>query len=132
MTPIYGSTGVILGYLHRVYEFSSERKDLCSSCEPLQVAAKHAGAGRAYPAHRHLPHQRTTSGIAEAWIVIAGAMRVHVSEGEKPYTMLDLGAGDCYVSVAGVHGIEILADGTLLYEIKNGPYLGRAADKELV
>lgn len=133
MIAVHGTGGALLGYVCRARELGHGRHDVCAPADSLQVAAKREDEGRPSRAHRHLPQERTTRGTQEAWIVVAGSLRVIVREDSYGVARtFDLYAGDCYVSLGGVHCIEVLAADTLFYEVKNGPYLGRTADKEWI
>lgn len=132
MEVITGPAGHVLGYLHRSADFdAAERTEVCPAAALLQVAAKHETRQRYFRAHRHLPQPRATEGTSEAWIVISGSAAVSIGDdaGHVPWMTIVLHAGDCYVSVAGVHALRLHAPETRIYEIKNGPYNGQAADK---
>ena len=43
-----------------------------------------------------------------------------------------LGPGDSSFTLEGGHTYEILADDTVVYEYKTGPYQGQSSDKEFL
>ncbi len=133
MTAITGTTGRVLGYLHRRSDFgAAARTEVCPATSLLQIAVKRACPAPRSRAHRHLPQPRATEGTSEAWIVVTGWAEVSVGDDAKrfPFAVIVLEVGDCYVSVAGFHALWFGDRETCVYEIKNGPYNGQAADKE--
>ena len=43
-----------------------------------------------------------------------------------------LNEGDCAVVFHAGHGFSVLEEGTILYEVKNGPYYGQLKDKSFI
>ena len=43
-----------------------------------------------------------------------------------------LGPGDCSITFRGGHTYQSLADNTLVYEYKTGPYMGIEKDKAMI
>lgn len=122
-----------LGYLFRIREAHGDREDICAPEDILQASFKTLVPGHRFRMHRHLPLDRGTSGTAEAWIVIIGAVLVTVGEEDgSPVREIEMGPGDCFVRIAGSHGMVVLEAGTMIYELKNGPYYGQNLDKEWV
>lgn len=74
--------------------------------------------------HRHLPLQRHLVGTSEALQVRKGRVEVDLySLDNSPLGTWILEAGDLILLVAGGHGFRCL-EGTVLLEIKQGPYTG--------
>jgi hypothetical protein len=123
--------GEPLAYHYRVEEADDEHDSLPPE-NILQCAMKLIPAGETFRAHTHLPLRRTTVGTHEAWVVIRGGLYAGIYDVNDSFCVrVYLGPGDCLVTVRGGHDMETSAS-TLLYEFKNGPYLGQAKDKRWV
>lgn len=97
----------------------------------LQVSSMCFAQGKTVAAHQHLLQSRTTQGTAEAWVVIQGQMEVSLFDlDQQPLCTVTVGTGDCMVLYRGGHAIQVTTPNTMVYEIKNGPYNGPAADLE--
>ena len=106
------------------------RVDAASTEEILQASVMCLSQNREVRNHQHLPTERTTVGTQEAWVVIRGVIEAQLFDTDRtPVTTFVLGAGDCMVLYRGAHGFRVLEQ-AVIYEIKNGPYLG--ADKDSV
>ena len=107
-----------------------ERLDVCDESEFLQVARIHPPRGKQYPAHKHIRNVREVSLTQECWIVMRGSVRARYydTDGLKLRDHL-LTAGDVSITFRGGHAYEILEEDTVIIEVKNGPYVGRDADK---
>lgn len=117
------------------YKIGSDlRQGLCSYSDDddfLQVLSWHYQAGKKLPTHAHLMAPRSAKHTQEAIVVLSGQLRADVFDGERnPVAQVLVGPGECMVFLQGGHGYEILEDGTYVFEIKNGPYLGAEADRE--
>lgn len=97
----------------------------------LQVGAQRLPEGRVVPAHFHRAVERTTVGTAEAILVLFGMLEVTVFDGVDPVGSARLGSGDAVLlRPGGGHAMRALVE-TTIFEVKNGPYLGRETDKEM-
>ena len=109
------------------------RTDAAGTEEILQVSLLKLPQSKTIQPHRHLPVVRTTHSTSEAWIVISGALQAQVFDLDSSVVAtVELGAGDCMVLYRGGHNFTALTDDALVYEIKNGPYYGSAADSERI
>jgi hypothetical protein len=114
-------------------DFSSERLNLSPDSAFLQGSCKKLATTDKFKAHYHLEQQRDSKLTQEAWVVIAGAVRVRLFDIDNtPLWSGVLNAGDCSITFRGGHTMDVLEEGTLLYEFKNGPYNGKSADKQLI
>jgi len=106
------------------------RTDAAGTEEILQASVIPLAQGRQLRAHRHLATPRNTQGTQEAWVVMRGVIRAELYDidGTHCDTMM-LGGGDCMILYRGGHSFEVLESG-VIFEIKNGPYLGRELDSE--
>lgn len=87
------------------------------------------GAGKAIQPHLHLPVVREVHGTTECIVVRKGSCDVDIyDEHKKLLTTRTLNAGDIVLLLGGGHGFRMHED-TVLFEVKQGPYVGMA-DKE--
>jgi hypothetical protein len=85
--------------------------------------------GESIVPHVHLPVTRTVEGTTECVIVRSGRCEIDLFDGHKTYiTTRTLNEGDIVLLLGGGHGFRMLED-TVLFEVKQGPYVGNA-DKE--
>jgi len=107
--------------------------------DPLQVGRIEYPEGHEIPAHAHRPVERTLVGTPEVLLVRKGEVRAKfydhtpVTDPEAPrqWQQVDevkLSAGDVAILLSGGHGFLMEQD-TVLWEVKQGPYLDKAADK---
>lgn len=85
-----------------------------------------------YAAHKHKLQTRETIGTAEAWVVISGKVSVTIYDNFSNHIdTAVLYPGDVFIAFAGGHGYTVFP-GARVVELKNGPYNGREADKEMI
>lgn len=107
------------------------RHDASTVDEILQVSALSLAKGKVVKSHMHKPIPRSTIGTQEAWIVISGTIRAEIFDTNKDKISENiLMSGDCVVLYRGGHSMQVLEDDTVIYEIKNGPYLGTENDSQ--
>ena len=81
--------------------------------------------------HVHLSHVKKTYISNEAWIVISGKLRVIFYDLDKSKVYEDvLKRGDISILFEGGHVFQPLTKNTIIFEIKNGPYMGPYKEKE--
>jgi len=99
---------------------------------PLQLAVSLYDKGMSVMPHIHLRQDITINNIQEVVHIDRGKARVNLydSEGNK-ITSRDLSGGDTIFLISGGHGLEILED-TKVIEVKQGPYLGKDRDKQMI
>lgn len=135
MEKIYSKTeqGRLLHVVFRKEDFSQGRNDISHPDEFLQVSALTVSKGKQVTPHKHKKHDKTASITQESLIVIDGAI-------EAKYYDLDnnqlfstkLKSGDITVTFHGGHSFSFIEDNTKVYELKNGPYLGKDFDHESI
>lgn len=87
------------------------------------------GKGQEIAPHLHLPVVREVHGTTEVIVVRQGACLVDIYGLDKsPISTHELVVGDMVMLLAGGHGFRMQED-TVLFEVKQGPYVGQA-DKE--
>lgn len=84
------------------------------------------GKGQSIIPHVHLPVTRTVEGTTECIVVRSGLCEIDLFDKDKIYiTTRKLKVGDIILLLGGGHGFRMLED-TVLFEVKQGPYVGNA------
>ena len=123
----------LLTIVNRLSDINSERAEMADENEPLQGSAKKLQRGEKFKPHSHNVLHRETSLTQEAWIVIRGEILVSLYDLDNTLIHKEvLSEGDCVLNFRAGHTFETLKDDTILYEFKNGPYMGVEADKTLI
>jgi len=123
----------LLTVINKLTDINSERIDLADKNEPLQVSSKKLKKGEKFKPHRHNVLHRETSLTQEAWVVIKGEILVSLYDLDDTFFYEEvIEEGDCVLNFRGGHTFETLKDDTILYELKNGPYMGVELDKTLI
>ena len=119
--------------INRRYDISENRTDLCSEDQLLQISTKVLQKGTTFRPHKHNELQRVTDTTHEAWIILQGAIKAKFWDIDDTLVHETvLRSGDCAVVYRAGHGFEVLEEGTILYEVKNGPYYGQTKDKTFI
>lgn len=80
--------------------------------------------------HKHNPTNKIATMTQELFYVESGKIMVYIYDDYNyPIDKVELGPGDILVQLAGGHGFDILEKGTVVLEVKNGPFTGTVADK---
>lgn len=110
------------------------RANIVQPSEFLQVALMNMSKGATFKAHKHNWKNGPDKIIAqECWIVVKGSVKVfYYGIDKKLIGEAVLNQGDCSITLDGGHNYEILEEGTIVYEIKNGPYIDQKTDKEFI
>jgi cupin fold WbuC family metalloprotein len=132
INQVYGQNSVLLASVITA-EADQLRADAAGPEEILQASRLRLPQNKTISPHRHLPVERTTQGTQEAWVVISGVIQAQVFDVDSTLVQdITLGAGDCMVLYKGGHTFTVTSEDAVLYEIKNGPYYGPAADQEKI
>jgi mannose-6-phosphate isomerase-like protein (cupin superfamily) len=122
--------GVVLAYIAHAAVLPSETTFLTPPECNMQVGHVVYPAGGEIPRHAHLPVERHLVGSTEVLVIQQGRCEVDVyGDDRRLVATRELGRGDILISVGGGHGFRVLEDLVLL-EVKQGPYPGKAAEKE--
>ena len=114
-------------------KITSNRINLTPSEEYMQAGAKKTEKGDYFKPHRHLPCKKVANKTQEAWVILNGkAEGTFFDLDNKIIKKCLLSDGDCVIIYNGAHSLLILENDTILYEFKNGPYLGPEKDKEFI
>ncbi len=82
------------------------------------------GAGQSVVPHVHLPIVRQVHGASEVVIVRKGKCVVDFFRTDRSYMLSrELHVGDIVSLIDGGHGFRMIED-TVLFEVKQGPYIG--------
>ena len=129
---IYSKTqeGLLLLAINRRSEISEKRVDLCPEDQYLQICTKVMPKGLKFKPHKHNKLDRETDYTNEAWIILEGSVSATFWDiDDKKMLETTLSAGDCAVVFRAGHSFEVIEEGTILYEVKSGPYFGTEKDK---
>ena len=89
--------------------------------------------GKKIEPHTHLRCERTVEKTQEIIYVRRGRVKVDFyGEQQQFLRSLELSSDDLAIFLNGGHGFEILEDDTMVFESKNGPYLGKDEDKKII
>jgi hypothetical protein len=99
---------------------------------PLQFSVGVNPAGKEFPAHVHLPIERSIVGTGEFVFVTAGKMiAVFLDDDGNFLDQAHLTQGMGFLQIQGGHALRTV-DATRFIEVKQGPYNGKTADKKMV
>jgi cupin fold WbuC family metalloprotein len=114
-------------------KITTNRINLTPPEEFMQAAAKKTKKNDYFKPHRHLLCEKSVNITQEAWVILDGkAEGTFFDIDNKIIKKMLLNDGDCVIIYNGAHSLLILEDNTILYEFKNGPYLGPEKDKEFI
>jgi mannose-6-phosphate isomerase-like protein (cupin superfamily) len=110
-----------------------DRTDYCDPKEPLQVACIRSPQRHTFAPHIHITNERTIERTQELWYIVTGSASVELYDlnAMRLDETVHLGAGDILITYAGGHEYTV-EPGTVVVEVKNGPWLGRDADKAII
>ena len=125
--------------LHTVYRLAEmeelkDRIDMTDESEFLQCSIMRLTDGKTYRPHKHVvkPQSIFEFQVQEAFIMIGEALITIYDLDDSKLCELTLHAGDLAVLLAGGHSIKSLCPGSMMYEIKTGPYEGQILDKKFI
>ena len=124
---------LLLLSINRSSHISEKRTDICPDTEYLQVCAKKMSKGDFFVPHKHNLLTRVTTKTQEGWIILEGKIKARFWDVDDTLIFeTSLERGDCAVVFHAGHSFEVLEEGTILYEIKTGPYYGVEKDKTYI
>lgn len=133
--PIFSNceSGTLMLTINRSWEISEKRTDVTPESEYLQISTKVLSKNVSFRPHKHNKLERHTTTTQEAWIILRGAIKAKFWDLDDTvlYETV-LRDGDCAVVYKAGHSFEVLQEGTILYEVKNGPYFGQLKDKTFI
>ena len=125
--------GKLLHIILRKEDVDTQRLNVVDDDQFLQLAAMRLPKGKTFAPHKHVFYEKTTTIAQESWVVVSGKVKALLYDlNDKKIAEPILNAGDVSITLYGGHTYEIMADDTLVYEYKTGPYLGPEKDKEFI
>lgn len=104
---------------------------LTDSQSPLQLGVLHYQANSVVKPHLHRQVTKTTHKNQEFIYLVKGQVKVDFFSKRKLIQTEILNPGDCLLQLSGGHGFTFLKPSKLV-TIKQGPYLGRTREKNIV
>ena len=99
--------------------------------QPLQASRMVYDGQKEFATHMHILNERTVLRTQEAMVCVEGIAEIKVYDEYKNYLdTIVLEKGDIGIFYKGYHGLKILCNGTILYEIKCGHFTSVEQDKE--
>ena len=135
MKKIYSKVNskIILAVFIENKSIDNSRNDLSNENDFLQVNARKFEEIIEIKPHKHLKRDSQTLLTQEAWIIFKGKILAKIYDLDDSLIYdRELNEGDCTVLFQGGHSLKVLQKGTVMYEIKNGPYLGIEKDKKMI
>jgi cupin fold WbuC family metalloprotein len=126
------TTDKLLHMVYRAEDFTEERTELVEADQFIQCSYLKLEKGKTFRPHKHIWKSPNFKRVIaqESWVVIRGKVRVFFYDIDGQFLeAYTLNAGDSSFTLEGGHTYDILADNTLVYEYKTGPYEGQANDK---
>lgn len=125
----------LLHIVHDITETKEKREDIVPPNHFLQIATICLKKDQTFKAHKHIWNDFEGPKIAqESWIVIKG--RVEALLYDLDDSLLEkviLYPGHFSITLEGGHNyIGGSEEGSLVYEVKTGPYLGVEMDKQFI
>jgi hypothetical protein len=133
MEKIYSKINpeILLHLINRINDIVPGRRDLSEPSEFLQLSTLNLENNKTFYPHKHIWKDGPNKVIAqESWIIIKGKVKCILYDLDNSVIKEDvLNPGDCSMTFQGGHNYEILEEGSIIYEVKTGPYLGVDLDK---
>ncbi len=131
MEKIYSriAPGVLLHVIHQKNDFSNIRENMSPDEQFLQASAIPIPRGKTIVPHKHIRNERKTLITQESLIIIEGAIEARYYDLDNSLIQTRiLNEGDLTITFLGGHSFRSLSNNTKVYELKNGPYLGKEKD----
>ena len=101
--------------------------------EPLQGSRMLYHSGKEFKVHRHKINPRAINYTQEAMICLSGKAEVAIYNADKKLIeTIVMEVGSILFLYRGFHGLKILNDNTILYELKAGQFSSVEQDKEFL
>lgn len=96
----------------------------------IQVGTWNYNSGKQLLAHVHNEVKREVVRTQEVLYIRKGKIKANIFDLQGSFVEeLTASEGDVLILLNSGHGYEILEDGTMVLEVKNGPYLGAEVDR---
>ena len=112
------------------FKNGNHRINISPEQESLQVCHLGLANNQTFKAHKHIFYKRDMPMAQESWVVISGKVKIFYYDlNDKIITTRIMSEGDCTITYRGGHNYKSLAENTIVYEFKTGPYFGTERDK---
>lgn len=122
--------GTLLALLVRDWSGAEGVRWFTDPSQTLQLGWMRRPAGHVILPHEHREEPRLITAVAEVLLLRRGVLKVELY-GQTEVVTRTMQAGDMIVLYAGGHGFEGLTEFELV-EVRQGPYLGRDAEKRFL
>lgn len=120
--------------LHRVIraiDFTEDRTDASPDSEGLQLAFFEMPNEKTFRPHVHVSRPREIPITQECWIIHRGCvLATYYDIDGQVVEQRTLLPGDATITFRGGHKYKSMEDGSRIFEVKTGPFVGVTADKE--
>lgn len=120
--------GHLLALVSNPLDCEDGRVDLTPPEQFIQACVLRMKQGQLIKAHAHGPREPAEGAAItqEGWLVMRGRVRIKLFDLDRTILReLELASGELMINFHGGHSMESLEERTLVFEFKNGPYLGR-------
>ncbi len=101
--------------------------------DAMQVASMSHDKGKVVKPHLHRVRPRSVEYTQECVVLVKGKIEFSFYDYDKVFLdKITLNPGDAVTIFGGYHGMEVLEDNSVYFEIKNGPFTGNEVDKEFL
>lgn len=101
--------------------------------DSLQVASMAHDKGKVVTPHLHKFRPRSVEYTQECVVLVQGKIEFSFYDYDKVFLdKVTLNPGDAVTIFGGYHGLKVLEDNSVYFEIKNGPFIGNEGDKEFI
>jgi len=132
MRNINSPEGEVLFTIGSLKDIKGERQDITPDTAFLQMALIPLSKGKGCKSHVHIENIREISNTDEIWVILKGRIKAELYYKDNKIDEEEMKFGDFLITYRGGHRLEALEDDTIVYEIKNGPYLGFEKDKKTI
>ena len=82
------------------------------------------------PKHEHLPIERHTKGTGEGWLILQGSFEAEIFDIDRvSIGKYSLKKFDMLIMFNGGHSLRSTKKNSIMFEFKNGPFIGSDSDK---
>ena len=128
MKEIIDNDKKLLGYFFNIADIS-KTEFVTSNDKEMQLGFHSYSKNSKLDGHVHLNIKRTTNHTSEFIQVVKGIMKVNIFDEKSVFcSTIFMYPGDCLLQFQGGHSFDMEKD-VIMFELKQGPYLGNKKDK---
>lgn len=106
------------------------RTNLTDPDEIIQTSLIKMIKFQSVPKHEHLPIERNTKGTGEGWLILQGSFELEIFDIDRvSIGKYFLKKFDMLIIFNGGHSLRATKKNSIMFEFKNGPFLGSDSDK---